>query len=441
MWNKIGVYPDRSIFQKIEVRPARREELQRWRELMDKHHYLGFPGLVGERVEYVATLSGKWVALLSWSASALKIKPRDLWIGWNWRVQLQRLKFVVNNSRFLILPGESIPNLASRVLALNLKRLSADFQAFYGHPIFLTETFVDSSRFRGSSYLAAGWQEIGVTRGFSRKGKGYIPHGGAPKRILVKALCPDATQKLADPFRDPINSKEKTLVINYKKLPIEGRGGLIDVLKTIQDPRSKFGMRHSFISILAIAACAMLSGCKGYTAIADWSKKLSKKELKKLRCWLDYPPSETIIRQTLQLIDALEFDQKIGAWLFQQSEFKKGGIAVDGKTLRGSYDGDSHAVQLLSVFLHNEQVTIAQKKISDKTNEIPVLREILAPMDIRGSVVTADALHAQTETARFIVKDKGAEYNLIVKDNQPTLKAQLEATLGPVIGAFSPSAS
>jgi hypothetical protein len=430
-----------NILQQIEVRPIRRDEISQWQELMQQHHYLGFAGLVGERIQYVATLDGKWVALLAWAASALKIKPRDQWIGWNWKVQLLRLKFVVNNSRFLILPGQSFPNLASRVLALNLRRLSADFQTFYGHPVFLAETFVDSSRFRGTCYLAAGWQKIGVTRGFSRKGNGYVANGNAQKSIFVKYLCPNANDKLANSFRDPINPKEKIIVINYKKLPIEGKGGLIDVLKTIQDPRSKLGMRHSFISILAIAACATLSGCRSYTAIADWSKKLSIKDLKKLRSWQDYPPSETVIRQTLQLINGQEFDEKVGAWLLKQSAFQKGGIAIDGKTLRGSHDGDLKAIQLLSVFLHHEQVTIAQKQISDKTNEIPVLREILEPMDIRGSVVTADALHSQSETGRFIVKDKGAEFNLIVKDNQPTLRSQLEANLGSsVIGAFPPSA-
>jgi hypothetical protein len=357
---------------------------------------------------------------------------------------MKRLFLIANNSRFLILPGESIPNLASRILALNLKRLSLDYQEYYGHPVLLAETFVDSSRFRGSCYLGAGWQQVGETRGFARKKNGYEAHG-IKKRILLKPLCFDAVQRLRDPFQDPVHPEEKTMIINYKKLPIEGRGGLIDVLKTMTDPRSKFGKQHSFLSILAIAVCAMLSGCKSFEAIADWAKGLSKKDLKKLRCRRDWPPSEFVIRTTIQRLDAGEFDSKVGGWLALQSAFQaevKKAIAVDGKTARGSHDGEKKAVHLLSAFLHEQKVTIAQLQVSEKTNEIPAIKDLLMPLPIQGALVTADAMHTQTETGRFIVKDKGADYLFIVKGNQPTLEAQLKSYLGSSeIGAFPPSSA
>lgn len=428
------------ILREVIVRPIRREERAQWQALMREHHYLGFAGLVGERIEYVATVSERWVALLAWAAAALKLSMRDQWVGWNWQVQLQRLRFVSNNVRYLILPGESVPNLASRVLALNLKRLNRDYLEFYGHPIFLVETFVDATRNRGTCYLAQGWQLLGETKGFGRRANGYVAHGSR-KRVLVKPLCDDATRRLSDPFRDPVRRGEKVMVFNYKKMPIEGRGGLMDALKTVKDPRSARGSQHRFICIMSITVCALLSGCRSYQAIADWAANLTENEKKKFFCRRG-TPSESTIRKTLQRVDADTFDKIISAWLLKQSGFLgqiKGDIAVDGKTARGSHDGDQKAAHLLSAFLHEEKLVIAQKEVGDKTNEIPELRNLLKPLNIKGSNVTTDAMHTQVETAVFLVREKEADFTMTVKGNQPTLEKQLVESLGDQ--AFSPSAS
>jgi hypothetical protein len=88
---------------------------------------------------------------MGWSSAALKCKPRDVWIGWPQVTQWQRLHLIANNSRFLILlPCNHIPNLASKTLGLNLKRLARDWEEIHGHPVLLAETFVDSSRFAGT---------------------------------------------------------------------------------------------------------------------------------------------------------------------------------------------------------------------------------------------------------------------------------------------------
>jgi len=230
------------------------------------------------------------------------------------------------------------------------------------------------------------------------------------------------------------------MLFNYKKLPIEGRGGLMDMLRTIRDPRSRFGSQHSFVSILAIAVCAMLSGAKSYQAIADWAEKLTANERKKFFVRKEEPPSESTFRKTLQKIDSIEFDEKVAAWLLKQSGFTeqiKGDIAIDGKTARGSYGADKKAVHLLSAFLHEEKIVIAQKAVGEKTNEIPELKNILEPLNIKGGNVTVDAMHTQVDTATFIVREKEANFTMIVKDNQPTLKKQLADSLGDQ--AFSPS--
>ena len=143
----------------VLVRPVRALEEQRFQQLMQEHHYLGALRKISETLWYVATFGDQWVALLSFSAAALKCSARDRWIGWDFRHQYDRLKLLTNNSRFLILPDWHFPNLASRILSLCQKRLPADWQAVFGHPVVLIETFVDPQRFQGN-HLQSGQLDI-----------------------------------------------------------------------------------------------------------------------------------------------------------------------------------------------------------------------------------------------------------------------------------------
>src|SRR2546428_3801172 len=158
------LFPYTTLFRSV-----RREERARWRELMRQHHYLGFDSIIGESLWYVARVGNEWVALLGWGSAALKCGVRDQWIGWGRELQWRRLHLVANNVRFLMLPGWNQPHLASRILALNVRRLSQDWEVCHGHPVLLAETFVDRARFRGTCYRAAGWQALGPTRGFAER--------------------------------------------------------------------------------------------------------------------------------------------------------------------------------------------------------------------------------------------------------------------------------
>lgn len=194
--------PSPDCLQAIRVRPVEHHERESWHELLARHHYLGAPALVGKSLLHVATLGERWVALLGWSSPALKCAARDHWIGWLSVIQWQRLQFLANNTRFLILPEFHLPNLASRVLGLSCQRLGNDWQRLHGHPVLLAETFVDPSRFAGTSYKAAGWLEVGRTRGFSKNDMRY-QHHGQPKAVFVKPLQPQARQWLAALVPDP----------------------------------------------------------------------------------------------------------------------------------------------------------------------------------------------------------------------------------------------
>ena len=158
-----------------------------WDYLVFHYHYLGLPTLVGEYIKYLVYLDGQVVSCLGWSSAAFKVGDRDSYIGWDTATRKRRLHFVVNNCRFLILPWIRIKHLASKVLALNLKRLNADWQNKYGHAIYLAESFVDRSRFQGTCYQASNWHYVGQTKGSGKQGNTYYTHG-RPKAIFIYPL-------------------------------------------------------------------------------------------------------------------------------------------------------------------------------------------------------------------------------------------------------------
>jgi predicted transposase YbfD/YdcC len=392
---------------------------------MARFHYLGDGELVGESLRYVAEYEGRWLALVGWAAAAWKSRHRERFVGWQESQKQARLHLVANNSRFLILPPLQVRGLASRVLALNLRRLSADWSERYGHPILLAETFVDLERFRGTCYRAANWQYLGRTRGTARKGQGYEPHG-RQKGLFVYRLHRRAQEILSAPFRSPEIEEVKSMAtvaftIDVNRLPLLGQGGLLEALKTVTDPRKRKGIRHPFESVLALATMATLSGMRSYEAIAEWASEVPKEILAKLRCWCHRAPSEPTFRRVLQSVDAEEVDSTIHQWLQKQTDLPGKGIALDGKTLRGSGNGEELPLHLLAAITHEDGVVVAQEAVSEKTNEIKHAASTLENVDLTGVTVTADAMHTQKEFAKFLVEEKEADFIFIAKENQPTL--------------------
>jgi hypothetical protein len=443
--DRSGAKPDNIIKQSgslkdLIVRPITPGEEKDWNTLMATHHYLGFRGLTGRNMKYVVLLDDRWVALIGWGGAALKCSPRDRWINWSEERKYERLQFVANNQRFLILPGVSIKNLASKALALNVRRLPADWEAVYGHTILMVETFVDHSRFKGTCYRAAGWVPLGSTSGYGRKHGVYYYHG-QPKTVLVKPLLKKAPAILAAPFLPPELMGGKRAMVDLNTVSIESKGGLLDYLALLQDSRKKRGIRHPQISILAVAICALLSGARCFIAVGEWAADLNQEMLKRLGCCYNerlekfVPPGEKTLRLTLQRVDGDEVDDLVGQWLCSQSQDRV--VAVDGKTLRGSAGADGKQVHLVLAFLQHERMVIGQRQVDKKSNEITAFKPLLEPLDLEGKVVTADAMHTQMENARFLVEDKKADYIFSVKQNQETLFETVRKTRDE---DFSPSA-
>ena len=182
----------------LVVRPVTPPERPLWKSLLAHYHYLGYKRSVGEQLGYVAHLEDQLVGCLAWAAAAYRNGPREAYLGWDGGTKRARLPLVVQNTRFLLLPWVRVPHLASKVLAANCRRLSADWAARYGHALLLAETFVDPTRFRGTCYRAANWVDLGLTQGAGKHGNRYRRHG-IPKVVFVYPLAPQARERLAAP--------------------------------------------------------------------------------------------------------------------------------------------------------------------------------------------------------------------------------------------------
>lgn len=392
---------------------------------------------MGESVRYVALLGDEVVALLAWGAAALCNEPRDRYLGWDQAAKSRGLHQVVNNVRFLLLVR--VPHLASRILGANLRRLSTDWEKLYGHRVVLAETFVDRARFAGTCYRASNWRHVGETKGWAKRGSSYSFHG-RPKAVFVYPLDRRALEILCTPPCPVAASKcpeTRMRTLQCDELPLEGKEGLFALLGSITDPRARRGVRHPIQSVLAVAVCATLAGAKSFGAIYEWAADQSKLLLLRLRCWRGRAPSERTLRRVLLSVDAQQIDTHLGQWFAGFQELASGALALDGKTLRGSREGSQAGVHLLAAVVHGSGQVVAQTRVDGKTNEITRVAPLLSDLDIGGSVVTGDALLTQREIARHLVEDKGADYVFTVKDNQPTLRADIE-TLG--LEGFPPTA-
>lgn len=151
--------------------------------LIETHHYLGYTPPVGEHLKILVVAGERPVACFAWSSAPRHLAPRDRYIGWPAEVRRSRLRFVVYNSRFLILPWVEVPHLASHLLGRMTRMLSSQWEQAYGHPVYFAETFVDPARYRGTCYRAANWVFLGRTTG-----RGKDDQTGRPNRPIKDVL-------------------------------------------------------------------------------------------------------------------------------------------------------------------------------------------------------------------------------------------------------------
>jgi len=413
------------VLNRVTVRLLRDDEREAFDRTLEQQHYLANARLAGQTLRYVAELNGQWVALICFSAGALHLKGREKWIHWTPRQRARRLLFVVSNSRFLVLPErQRYPNLASRVLGLCLRRLSQDWQGQWGHPVLVVESFVDESRYRGTCYRACGFQAVGLTEGYGRASRDFYQEHGQPKQLYLRELRPGARALLRRGRLPPELAQHEEHITGPCPWRAGQLGSLLERFRLLRDARRGHGLRHRQPFVLACAAVATLMGSSGYQAYEDTCKKLTQRQLKALGCQQDQEghyraPSESTFFRVLTKLDPAPFESVVGAWLLEQEVSVLARLAVDGKVLRGSGRRDGKPLQLLSAVSHRLRLTLAQVPIQDKSNEIPALQPLLRSLpSLEGSLITADAMHCQQESARFITQELGGDYLFGLKGNQ-----------------------
>lgn len=434
--SKPCVAPEATLLRRVTVRLLGPQERERFDRLLIERHYLRSARVGGQSLRYVAELDGEWIALLCFSAPALHLKAREKKIGWTPRQRARRLGLVVNNSRFLVLAERhQYPNLASRVLALALKGLSADWQSAWGHPVLLVESFVDESQHRGTCYRACGFAALGGTAGFGRDARDFYVEHGQPKQLYVRELRPNALNLLRRPRLPAALADFEENLSGPCPLRAPRLYSLLTLFRALPDPRRGHGLRHRQAFVLACAAVAMMLGAGGYQAFQEVCGRFTQRQLKALGCGYDekkkryVPPSDSTFFRVLSQIDPASFDLLMGQWLAEQEISVLQTLAVDGKTLRGSGRADGKPLQLLSAVSHRLRLTVAQEPILEKSNEIPALQPLLKKLRLEQPLITADALHCQQESARFITQELGGDFLFGLKGNQSGILKEAQARL------------
>ena len=149
-----------------------KSELMEFKSYVAQYHYLGYDRNIGENIKYfVRDRHGRILACLAFGSAAWKCEGRDTFIGWNTGKRKEKLRYMTNNSRYLIFPWVKVPHLASHILSLVCRQISKDWVIKYGHPLYILETFVECERFQGTCYKAANWLYVGKTTGRGRDSK------------------------------------------------------------------------------------------------------------------------------------------------------------------------------------------------------------------------------------------------------------------------------
>lgn len=467
----VGLPAEPRLLQAVTVRLIEPEERSRHDELMEREHYLGNANAIGQVLRYVAEYQGAWVAILTFCSAALHLKPRDRFLHWSARQVSQRRHLIAQNSRFLVLPATGRwPNLASRVLKLVCGRLPADWEQHFGHPVLLAETFVDPQRFRGTCYHAAGWQALGPTQGYARRGQDFYLDTQHPKELWVRALGPGALAQLRaeclpPALQGPPRPCPPTVPVASRQL--DSLWSFVQ--EQVTDPRHPRGVRHALASMVCLATLAVAAGCPGPHAIAEFAHSLNHGQRRRLRCrrrpgarrQFEVPCERTFDR-LLKTIPAEQLRQSFSDWMARLDPEPVTVLHLDGKVLKNADPAPAalehqralaQAAAALDTpaelqkpkaekgltlvnFQTPQQRLLDQIAVPRDTNEEAAVAAHLPQMDLTGVTVIADAAHTVKANCRQLTQQQGADYLFFLKGNQPHAYAKAQQLLA---GAFPPS--
>jgi len=211
---------------------------------------------------------------------------------------------------------------------------------------------------------------------------------------------------------------------------------LLEVLAQVPDPRHPKGVRHPLCAILSLAVLAMLTGSKSYTAIAQFGRDKGFALAAALGFRRGKTPSKSTLSDLFRALDVTAFEAALSRWVNSRlpddsgpdDEQQQLHVCLDGKTLRGSRDGDAPGHHLVAAYAPAAQAVLAQLKVDAKTNEHKAALELLGILPVKGHIFSGDAMFCQRDVCAKIIEG-GGDYVLIVKDNQPSLATDVAAGL------------
>src|SRR5438093_5318307 len=385
--NRLPEPDQQTLLNECQVRLVEPKEMRRFNRLLDQHHYLKSIRPVGQRLCYVATdRQGQWLALLVFSAAAQHLKHRDRWIGWSPQQRDRRLALVANNSRFLLLPERTVPNLGSKVLGLVLERLGTDWQVRYGHPVLVVETFVDPEQFCGTVYTANGWEELGRTDGWGRDSRDYYGKHDRPKRLFAREVCKNARRSLqAEHLKADLALVENRTIPRCSKRVAEIRA-LTDHFKNVPEYRDRIES-YPLWSLLTLILLAMLCGApRGQKDLAKFARRLTQRQRRALGIRRnpkgDYPaPCQSTFCRLLQRVDVAKVNQVLQAI---QEQIRGKPPARELIVLDGKEPNHGGGESVLTAVCVPSQYYLGSDLVDQKTNEIPVARELFGQLDLAG---------------------------------------------------------
>lgn len=221
---------------------------------------------------------------------------------------------------------------------------------------------------------------------------------------------------------------------------MEADASLLQLLRSLDDPRCPRGKRHPLEALLALAVVAMLAGQTTYEAIVQYGKERGWPFLQLLGFTRRRGLCKATYSRVFRRIDAVAFEAAVGRWI--RSRLGKDDarhLAIDGKSLRGSREAATPGVHLVAAYAPDVEAVVGQIRVDAKTNEHKAALELLGILPLRGRVVTADAMFTHRDVCTAIVAG-GGDYILPAKDNQPTLLSDIKSAFaGPSAGLSPPA--
>ena len=420
------------------------EELakNRFGDLLEAEHCLGSRQSKGRSLFQVICRGDQWIGLSLWTAAVWHFKSRDQRIGWDPVMRSERLQLLVHQSRFLVLHAEREPNLASQLLAVMVRELPRQWEECFGYQPLLAETFTDPESHPGTCYKATGWEPVGLSRRDGRHYAEKLPEPLSSKKMWVKSLRPQAFESLVAPEL-PEACREGLASHAGVRIPVPSKqlGSLFDALQKVKDPRSRKARRFPVGAVLGLIALGLLKGHVHLNPIVRQASRLSQQQRRTLRLPMKkggkfrQVPCYDVYREILRRVDLEALAAALTEWMQSHAGELPRNLAVDGKIIR-----DRLGLIVTLVDTETGAPVAVGADIRGKGHEMKLTQRLLASdaVHLQGAVITADSLHCQEQTAHSITREKGGDYILQVRANQPTLEKHVQKQLAEAPPLFLP---